>query len=144
MTTTALAAVAALLLVAVVMAGIGAADLRAAVTPGSAAVPLPGSATVSFVVALRSFEERDVALADQAASQSSSPAVRAAAGQLVAHNHDVGGRLWALLDRWDVPGPRRGWRHLGPRLGPWGCPLRGPLGPWGLPAQAAASVLSRW
>jgi hypothetical protein len=72
-----------------------------------AAVPAPGSATVAFVVALKTFEDSDVALADQAAAESTSLAVRSAATLLARHGDEVGAKVWAVLDRWNVPGVDR-------------------------------------
>ena len=62
---------------------------------------------MAFVVALRNFESKSAALADQAAAQSTSPPLRAAATTLARHANQVAAGLWALLDRWQVPGLER-------------------------------------
>jgi hypothetical protein len=84
-----------------------AALILVAATAGFSLRSNQGPHDVSFVVALRTFESQSVALADQASSESSSPAVRHAAGVLAAHSRDIGARLWVLLDQWAVPGPAR-------------------------------------
>lgn len=92
--------------------------MRRAVLPALAAVcvgltacagrtPPPESSTVQFVVALRTFEERDVALADQAIAPSHDPRLRAAAVAWARQANDTSAAIWVLLDRWGVPGVDR-------------------------------------
>jgi hypothetical protein len=69
--------------------------------PGSSKV---SSGAVEFALALRTFEDSGVTLADQAVAQSTSPAVQAEAAALTAHGNVIAAELWGLLDRWGVPG----------------------------------------
>ena len=96
----------AVALVAAVSVGVVALIGRAA-APSPPAVPLPASPTVSFVIALRTFAENDVALADQAAATSASPGLRSVAAALAADGNRVAAGAWSLFGRWSVPGVDR-------------------------------------
>jgi hypothetical protein len=93
-------------LIAAVLAVLGLSAWATSAASPQASAP-PTSDTVAFVVALRTFESQSAALADQAAAQSSSPAVRGAATILAHHANAIAARLWALLDRWHVSGVDR-------------------------------------
>jgi hypothetical protein len=71
------------------------------------AAPPPTAQTIAFVVALRTFESQSVALADQAAAQSSAPALRRTAATLAMDGNSVSAALWAWLDHDHVPGSER-------------------------------------
>jgi hypothetical protein len=67
----------------------------------------PAAPTVAFVVALRTFESQSVALADQASVQASTSRLQDAARTVADDSRTVDADLWALLDRWQIPGVQR-------------------------------------